>query len=73
MQLLLFLLVVGAVSGSLSGVVADGADGVLLGGTSGLVTGILLWTLLSIITRSVREYRLNRYFAQDSAEDAEYE
>lgn len=68
MQLLIFLLAVGVLSGSLSGVAADGMDGILLGGTSGLVTGILLWTLLSIVTRSVREYRLNRYFAQDSTE-----
>ena len=68
MQLLFFLLIVGAVSGSLSGAAADGANGILPGSLSGLVTGILLWTALSIVRRTVREYRLNRYFVQDGAD-----
>jgi hypothetical protein len=71
MQLLFFLLIVGAVSGSLSGAAADGADGILLGSLSGVVTGILLWTALSVVRRTVREHRLNRYFVQDHAEGAE--
>lgn len=71
MQLLFFLLIVGAVSGSLSGIAADGADGVLLGSLSGLVTGILLWTALSVVRRTAREVRLNRYFVQDGADGRE--
>jgi hypothetical protein len=40
MQLLLFLALAGALSGSVSGGYIAGSDGIILGGSSGLVVGV---------------------------------
>lgn len=68
MQLLLFLALAGILSGLVSGGYMGGSDGMILGGSSGLVAGVGAWVLSSVILRAIREYRLNRYFTQDSNE-----
>jgi hypothetical protein len=68
MQLLLFLALAGALSGLVSGGYMGGSDGMILGGSTGLVVGVTAWILSGVIVRAIREYRLNRYFTQDSNE-----
>ena len=66
MQLLIILSIGGTVSGLLSGAYTSGFDGMFLGGSTGLVGGVLMWTFANIGAHMLREYRLNRYFDQDS-------
>lgn len=68
MQLLIFLSMAGAVSGLLSGVYMSGFEGMFLGGSAGLVAGVITWALVGIGARTVREYRLNQYFNQDDGD-----
>ncbi len=68
MQQLLFLALMGALSGSISGALAGGPHGLLLGGTSGLMMGLTAWWITGIILRTLRELRLNRYFTQEQQE-----
>lgn len=68
MQLLLILSLTGALSGLLSGVYMSGYEGMLLGGSAGLVAGVLAWAFAGIGLRTIREYRLNQYFNQDDTD-----
>jgi hypothetical protein len=70
MGLLILLALAGAVSGSVGGGLIGGPDGVILGGSSGLVGGVMTWFITGVVSRTVREYRLNRYFSQEIAQDA---
>ncbi|NJN84486.1 MAG: hypothetical protein HC802_20865 [Caldilineaceae bacterium] len=62
---LFILLLAGAVSGSIGGLLADGVSGIWLGAASGAVFGATAWLLTGIALRTLREVRLDRYFSQD--------
>ncbi len=68
MQLLIFLVLAGTISGSISGAFLGRSDGVVLGGSSGLVMGVTVWLLTGVVMRVIREYRLNQYFTRDGNE-----
>ena len=68
MQLLIILSMTGALSGLLSGVYVSGYEGMLLGGSAGLVIGVLSWAFAGIGARTLREYRLDQYFNQDDTD-----
>jgi hypothetical protein len=68
MQLLIILSVTGALSGLLSGVYMSGFEGMFLGGSAGLVAGVLTWAFAGIGSRTLREYRLDQYFKQDDSD-----
>lgn len=68
MQLLIILSLTGALSGLFSGVYISGYEGMLLGGSTGLVAGVLTWAFAGIGLRTLREYRLNQYFKQDDTD-----
>ena len=68
MQLLFILSATGALSGLLSGVYVSGFEGMFLGGSAGLVVGVLTWTFAGIGARMFREHRLNQYFNQDDSD-----
>jgi outer membrane lipoprotein SlyB len=65
MQLLIILSVTGVLSGLLSGGYVSGGEGMVLGASAGLVAGVITWTFAGIGLRTVREYRLNKYFDRD--------
>jgi hypothetical protein len=46
-----------------------GTDSILLGATTGAFLGACVWLLTGSIMRVLHEYRLNRYFRKDSADD----
>jgi hypothetical protein len=69
MILLIVLALTGAVSGSVSGAFLGGPDGILLGAVTGMVFGTGAWALTGSVLRALHEYRLNRYFRQDSADE----
>lgn len=69
MILLMILALAGAVSGSVSGALWGGTDGILLGATTGAILGMGVWLLTGSVMRALHEYRLNRYFRKDSADE----
>ena len=69
MMLLIVLALAGAISGSVSGAYMSGSDGIVLGAMTGMIFGTAVWMLTGSILRALREYRLNRYFRQDSADE----
>ena len=69
MILLMILALAGALSGSISGAFLGGSDGILLGATTGTVLGTGVWLLTGSVMRVLHEYRLNRYFRRDSADE----
>ena len=68
MNLLIILALAGAVSGSVSGAYWSGSDGITLGAITGMVLGSGIWLFTGSIMRALHEYRLSRYFRQDSTE-----
>mgnify|MGYP005867580371 CR=1 FL=1 len=68
MELLLFMALTGLVSGIVSGAYVGGQEGLILGGSIGLVCGVLVWSLTGFVSRALRERRLNRYFNQDGGD-----
>jgi hypothetical protein len=72
MILLMLLALLGTFSGLISGAYLGGADGLILGASSGLVLGTTLWLLTGSVVRALHEYRINRYFTQDSFDDRGY-
>ena len=69
MNLLMILALAGAISGLVSGAYLGGSDGLILGTVTGTVFGTGIWLLTGSILRALHEYRLNRYFRQDSADE----
>jgi hypothetical protein len=69
MFLLMILALAGALSGSISGALWGGSDGIILGATTGTVLGTGVWLLTGSVMRALHEYRLNRYFRKDSADE----
>ncbi len=69
MNLLIILALAGAVSGLVSGAFWGGSDGVMLGAVTGMIFGGGIWLLTGSVMRVLHEYRLNRYFRQDSADE----
>ena len=69
MLLLVILALAGALSGSISGAFWGGSDSVALGAATGTLLGACVWLLTGSVMRVLHEYRLNRYFRKDSAED----
>lgn len=69
MLLLVILALAGALSGSISGAFWSGSDGILLGATTGTFLGACAWLLTGSVMRVLHEYRLNRYFRKDSADE----
>lgn len=69
MLLLGILAVAGALSGSISGAIWGGSDSILIGGATGELLGACVWLLTGSIMRVLHEYRLNRYFHKDSADE----
>jgi uncharacterized membrane protein len=69
MILLVILALAGALSGSISGALWGGSDGILIGATTGTLLGASVWLLSGSLRRVLHEYRLNRYFRKESADD----
>jgi uncharacterized membrane protein len=70
MNLLIILALAGAVSGSVSGAFWGGSDEIILGAVTGVILGSGIWLLTGSVMRVLHEYRLNRYFRHDSADEA---
>jgi hypothetical protein len=68
MQLLIILALAGVVSGLVGGAFTGGMEEMLLGSVSGLVLGVLSWTVSGTVLRVVREYRLNQHFYQENSD-----
>jgi hypothetical protein len=68
MLLLIILSTAGTLSGLLSGVYISGLEGMFLGGSAGLIAGVITWAFAGIGSRTLREYRLNQYFNQDDGD-----
>jgi hypothetical protein len=69
MILLMILATAGALSGSVSGALWGGSNGILIGATTGTLLGGCIWLLTGSVMRVLHEYRLNRYFRKDSADE----
>jgi hypothetical protein len=69
MILLVILALAGAISGSVSGALWSGSDGILIGATTGTFLGMGVWLLTGSVRRALHEHRLNRYFRKDSADE----
>jgi len=65
---LLILALSGTTVGSIGGAVVLGVEGTILGGSMGIVGGVLCWTVVGMIERIQSERRLDRYFRQDYLE-----
>lgn len=68
MQLLIILSLAGVLSGVVSGAYTSGIEGLFVGGSAGLVAGVLTWAFAGIGLRTWREYRLNQYFDQEDSD-----
>lgn len=65
MIMLIILTLSGLSLGAVAGAFAHGLDGIILGASSGLVLGVLGWTVLGMVERFLSERRLDRYFRQE--------
>lgn len=65
MILLLLLVLVGVLSGYVSGA-HWGGDWPILGASSGLVLAVAAWLVTNTVRRALYEVRINRHFKQDS-------
>lgn len=58
----MFFAVSGTTIGALGGLFVNGLDGLILGASTGLSSGVLIWTILGVIERINAERRMERYF-----------
>jgi hypothetical protein len=69
MMMLVTLTMLGSVLGAASGVVSSGTDGLILGSAIGFITGVTIWSLVSMSAQWQHERRLNQYFNNISHEE----
>ena len=67
MLMLILLVITTTFAGALIGVALSGLDGLILGGSTGWVLGVALWTLSNVVAYARRERRLNAHFANEQA------
>lgn len=60
-EILFVLALIGALGGAASGVLWNGYEGLLLGGSIGLVSSVLCWTLLYALARINTPQRLDAH------------
>ena len=68
-EILFVLALLGGLSGSLGGVWWDGYEGLILGGSIGLVMGVLLWAFVCSVVCVIAPHHLNPYHLDTFRQD----